>query len=178
EPDSKFAKESIFELIKNLGEVPEKYRIRIGNQGGGFFNHAIYFACLSPNPANATRVPTGKLLNDITSTFGSYEAFQEKFTQEAASLFGSGYVWLVRKSFDANAELAIVTTANQDSPITDGLMPLLVIDVWEHAYYLKHEYRRNNYVDDWWMVVDWVNVAQMEGFWLTGKVDYSLRDEL
>ncbi|KAI0227273.1 Superoxide dismutase [Mn] [Lamellibrachia satsuma] len=104
-----------------------------------FFNHAIYFACLSPNPANATRVPTGKLLNDITSTFGSCEAFQEKFTQEAASLFGSGYIWLVRKSFDA-------ITANQDSPITDRLKPLMVIDVWEHAYYLKHKYRRNNYI--------------------------------
>ena len=105
----------------------------------------------------------------------------ETIFRETLSEYGlhiPGYVWLVRKSFDANAELAIVTTANQDSPITDGLMPLLVIGVWEHAYYLKHEYRRNNYIDDWWMVVDWANVAQKEGFWLTGKVDYSLRDEL
>ena len=89
-----------------------------------------------------------------------------------------GYVWLVRKSFDADAELAIVTTANQDSPITQGMMPLLVIDVWEHAYYLKHEFRRVKYIDDWWSVVDWVNVLQMEGFWLTGIVDHELGDKL
>jgi len=173
-PDSSFAQESVITMLRDLPSIPQQYYTSIVNNGGGYVNHAIYWSNLSPNlETNATaREPTGALREEIEQVFGSYQAFREKFTEQALSKFGSGYVWLVRNPLMERVQLSIVATDNQESPLSVGEFPLLVIDVWEHAYYLKHQFRRPNYVEDWWMVVDWENVAELDEFW---KNDMKLR---
>ncbi|KAL5005637.1 hypothetical protein ScPMuIL_016795 [Solemya velum] len=155
------AKESILHIIQNLDKVPDKYKKPVRNNGGGFVNHNFYWACMSPN-AGGKREPEGSLKTDIEKDFGSLAKFEEEFTQQALTLFGSGYVWLSR---DKAGKLHISQSANQDSPLPDGFRPILVLDVWEHAYYLKHQNKRPNHITDWWQVVDWTQVDKLDKWW-------------
>ncbi|XP_064646977.1 superoxide dismutase [Mn/Fe]-like [Lineus longissimus] len=169
---------NLVHILQHIEEVPLDHRKSIINNGGGFVNHNIYWAIMSPNPGKKERFPEGKLADDMNEAFGTYESFKEEFTGKALALFGSGYVWLSRKSTPKGSTLVITTTANQDSPISDGLRPILVIDVWEHAYYLKHQNIRQKYVADWWMVVDWVQVSKLDEWWVTeGSKDNKDKEE-
>jgi Fe-Mn family superoxide dismutase len=141
------------ELVKNLTAVPEKVRTAVRNQGGGHFNHSLFWQMMKKNGGGE---PSAELAKAIDKNFGSFSAFKEQFTKAAVGQFGSGWAWLVR---DGGA-LKIVPTANQDSPLSDGKTPLLGIDVWEHAYYLKYQNRRPDYVTAWFNVVNWDFVSQ------------------
>lgn len=142
------------QLIINVPCLPKDIRTNIKNNSGGVFNHQFYFSNLA-NPTSSQ--PIGMLSKSIKNEFGSYQAFQEQFKAAALSVFGSGYAWLV---VNAAGQLCIITTQNQDTPLEMGLLPILNIDVWEHAYYLKHYNLRANYIDDWFHVVNWRNVNQ------------------
>lgn len=166
EPDNSFSKQPILNIFKQLDEVPAKYRLRLKNNAGGFINHAIYWAVMSPNPNGTERFPSASLTKEIEESFENYYQFHLAFTNEAINLFGSGYVWLVRDhKKEPGKQLSVVITKDQDSPITQDLDPLLVLDVWEHAYYLKHQYKRGSYIDDWWLLVDWQAVDKLDQFW-------------
>jgi len=143
----------IEEVIANLGQVPEDKRGAVRNNGGGHLNHSLFWESMSPNGGGA---PDGDLGNAIDAAFGSFDAFKEQFEAAGVARFGSGWAWLV---VDGGA-LKITSTANQDSPLTDGQTPLLGNDVWEHAYYLKYQNRRPEYLKAWWNVVDWNKVAE------------------
>ena len=152
-------KKSVEDLIKNLSAVPDDIRGAVRNNGGGHANHTFFWRILA---ANAGGAPTGKLADDIKSTFGSFDAFKEKFEAAGLGRFGSGWAWLVTN----NGKLEIVSTANQDSPIMGKAIagaegkPLLGCDVWEHAYYLKYQNRRADYLKAFWNVVNWAEVAK------------------
>lgn len=137
------------QMLLNLESIPTKIREGIKNNAGGVYNHRMYFNGLK-NPSK--RRPTGSLEKAIGREFGSYEEFKEQFRKKALAVFGSGYAWLVA---DKKGNLIIVETADQDTPLSGNRMPLLCIDVWEHAYYLKHHNLRKDYIDDWFMVADW-----------------------
>jgi Fe-Mn family superoxide dismutase len=141
------------ELVKNLSAVPEKVRTAVRNQGGGHYNHSLFWQMMKKNGGGE---PSAELAKAIDKSFGSFSAFKEQFTKAAVGQFGSGWAWLVKDGGD----LKIVPTANQDSPLSDGKIPLLGIDVWEHAYYLKYQNRRPDYVAAWFNVVNWDFVAQ------------------
>lgn len=145
------------QLIRNLDEVPENIRTKVRNHGGGHANHSFFWMVMSPNPKGALREAQGQLALAINATFGSFEKFQELFSNAALGRFGSGWAWLVLK----NGQLAITDTANQDSPFSQGLTPLLGLDVWEHAYYLKYQNRRAEYVKNWWFVINWPQVERL-----------------
>jgi superoxide dismutase, Fe-Mn family len=142
----------IEEVIANLGDVPEDKRGAVRNNGGGHLNHSMFWESMSPNGGGA---PDGDLGSAIDAAFGSFDAFKEQFEAAGVARFGSGWAWLVLDGGD----LKITSTANQDSPVTDGQTPLLGNDVWEHAYYLKYQNRRPEYLKAWWNVVDWSKVA-------------------
>ncbi|XP_067686425.1 superoxide dismutase [Mn]-like [Haliotis asinina] len=154
---------SILDILTKINEVPEMYRNAIRNNGGGFVNHNLYWSVMAPSPDGEEHLPESDLLNDIQADFGNYTAFKQLFTREAAKLFGSGYVWLSRQPRDGS--LLVSTTANQDSPLSQGLLPILVLDVWEHAYYLKYQNRRPDHVSNWWRLVDWGVVAEIDIWW-------------
>lgn len=139
------------QLIMNVPSLPNEIQAPIKNNAGGVFNHQFYFSNLA-NPALSH--PGGMLGEAIENQFGSYQAFQNQFKAAALSVFGSGYAWLV---VDATGQLRIITTQNQDTPLPLGMCPVLNIDVWEHAYYLKHYNKRADYIDDWFHVVNWNN---------------------
>ena len=139
------------ELIMNVPSLPEEIKASVKNNAGGVYNHRFYFSNLS-NPASPQ--PFGTLCEAIEKEFCSYRAFQDQFKASALSVFGSGYAWLV---VNAAGKLCITTTANQDTPLPLGLLPVLNIDVWEHAYYLKHYNLRADYIDDWFHVINWNN---------------------
>jgi superoxide dismutase, Fe-Mn family len=143
-----FAKLSPEELLKNLGKAPEAIRTGLGNNVGGHVNHSLFWQMMSPKGGGK---PSGELAQAIEKEFKSFDEFQKQFNDAALKRFGSGWAWLVAK--DGNLE--ILSTANQDSPVTDGQLPLLGLDVWEHAYYLKYQNRRPDYVAAWWNVVNW-----------------------
>lgn len=143
---------SIEELISNLDAVPENIRTAVRNNGGGHANHSLFWKILSPAGGGA---PTGELADKINEKFGSFDAFKEQFEQAAATRFGSGWAWLILK----NGELEITSTPNQDNPIMEGNTPLLGLDVWEHAYYLKYQNRRPEYAKAFWDKVNWDEVA-------------------
>lgn len=145
---------SLVDLVKELNSVPEDIRGAVRNNGGGHLNHTHFWEVMTPGGASA---PSGKLLEAITSTFGSVEALKEAIATAGKTRFGSGWAWLV---VDANKALKVVSTANQDNPITDGLTPILGVDVWEHAYYLKFQNRRPDYLTTWFNVVNWDVVAR------------------
>jgi len=173
-----FATEPILTILSYLDKVPDTFREKLKNNAGGFINHCFYWSVMSPNPSETTRTPGVALLAEITSAFGSFESFKSVFSNMALDLFGSGYVWLVRDRDElAGQQLSIVTTTNQNSPVSTGLEPLLVIDVWEHAYYLKHQFRRVQYVSDWWMLVDWSNVEALDRFWAKQREPPLLHEE-
>ncbi|OOM76105.1 superoxide dismutase 1 [Clostridium puniceum] len=139
---------SVEELVKDLESIPAEIRTSIRNNGGGHLNHSLFWKLLSPNGGQEK----GVLLEAITAKFGSFDAFKEAFAKAAATRFGSGWAWLV---VNKDKELEVVSTANQDSPVSEGLKPVLTLDVWEHAYYLKYQNRRPDYVGSWWSVVNW-----------------------
>ncbi|EAD0648415.1 superoxide dismutase [Listeria monocytogenes] len=142
------ASKSVEELVANLDSVPEDIRGAVRNHGGGHANHTLFWSILSPNGGGA---PTGNLKAAIESEFGTFAEFKEKFNAAAAARFGSGWAWLVVN----DGKLEIVSTANQDSPLSDGKTPVLGLDVWEHAYYLKFQNRRPEYIDTFWNVINW-----------------------
>ncbi|EKS1848439.1 superoxide dismutase [Listeria monocytogenes] len=142
------ASKSAEELVTNLDSVPEDIRGAVRNHGGGHANHTLFWSILSPNGGGA---PTGNLKAAIESEFGTFDEFKEKFNAAAAARFGSGWAWLVVNE----GKLEIVSTANQDSPLSDGKTPVLGLDVWEHAYYLKFQNRRPEYIDTFWNVINW-----------------------
>jgi len=141
-------------LLRHLQSVPEDIRIAVRHNGGGHANHSLFWSVMSPNGGG---VPTGDLARAIDEAFGSFDAFKERFSTAAATRFGSGWAWLALNAF---GQLIVYSTANQDSPYMDGYIPLLGLDVWEHAYYLKYQNRRPEYIQNWWNVVNWEEVAK------------------
>ena len=143
------------EILAHLDTVDASLRQGLKNQGGGYYNHNLYFEMFSPNPAKA---PTGKLADAINKKFGSLEACKEEITKLAAAQFGSGWAWL---STDKSGVLAVSKTDNQDNPISEGtgMIPLIALDVWEHAYYLKYKNLRPDYINAFWEVLDWGKVS-------------------
>jgi Fe-Mn family superoxide dismutase len=141
-------------LLENLNQVPGDVRKTIQNNGGGHINHSMFWTIMKPDGGGT---PTGTLATAIQNTFGSYEAFQEKFNQAGLSQFGSGWVWLVS---NPQKQLQIISTANQDSPLMQGLYPVMGNDLWEHAYYLTYRNRRADYLKSWWNVVNWAEVEK------------------
>ena len=151
------ADKSLDDLLRNLNSVPEAVRTAVRNNAGGHWNHSQFWQSMAPNAGGA---PSGKLADAINSAFGDFEKFKEQFNAAGAARFGSGWAWLVKDG----GKLAIVSTPNQDNPIMDGKpAPLLGNDVWEHAYYLKYQNRRPDYIDAWWNVVNWPEVAARFG---------------
>ncbi len=144
---------SIEDLLKGINSVPEESRTAIRNNGGGHANHTMFWEIMGPNGGGA---PTGAIGEAITSTFGSFDSFKEQMNKAGATRFGSGWAWLV----DAGGKLVVESSANQDSPIMEGKKPIIGIDVWEHAYYLKYQNKRPDYVAAWWNVVDWDQAAK------------------
>jgi Fe-Mn family superoxide dismutase len=144
---------AIEDVLKDLGQVPADKRTAVQNNGGGHYNHSLFWESMAPGAGGA---PEGALAAAIDSVFGSFEAFQASMKETGVNQFGSGWSWLVHNG----SELALVGTPNQDSPISSGSTPLLGVDVWEHAYYLKYQNRRPDYIDAWWNVVDWGKVAE------------------
>lgn len=148
------AKTDVVDLVTDLSLVPEEIRTAVRNNGGGFLNHALFWEVMAPKGADA---PIGELLVAIEKAFGSFDEFKEKFETAATTRFGSGWAWL---AVDSNKELVVLSTPNQDSPLSQGLTPILGLDVWEHAYYLHYQNRRPDYVSAWWKVVNWDVVAE------------------
>ena len=142
---------SVEDLVKNLAAVPEDIRTAVRNNGGGHINHTMFWQIMGPGKGGA---PTGAIGEAITATFGSFDTFKDLMNKAGVGRFGSGWAWLV----DAGGKLSIETTANQDSPLMEGKRPILGIDVWEHAYYLKYQNRRPDYLAAWWSVVNWDEV--------------------
>lgn len=143
----------INELISSLNKVPEEIRQKIRNNGGGHANHSFFWKIMTPNGQVA---PTGKVLEAINSSFNDLEGFKAKFEAQGLARFGSGWVWLVAEK----GKLALIDTPNQDSPLMEGKTPILALDVWEHAYYLKYQNRRADYIKAWWNVVNWKEVEK------------------
>ncbi len=154
------------ELVMNLNNIPEDIKMAVRNNGGGHVNHSMFWESMMPAvSAKASAAergePSGKLAEEIKKTFGSFADFQTKFNDTGAKRFGSGWVWLVKNKEGA---LEIMSTANQDNPMTDGHMPILGNDVWEHAYYLQYKNVRADYLKAWWNVVNWQEVERRFNF--------------
>jgi Fe-Mn family superoxide dismutase len=141
-------------LANNAALAPEAIRTAVRNNGGGHLNHSMFWTIMGPNAGGA---PSGKLAEAIKSVFGGFDQFKEKFGAAAMGRFGSGWAWLVK---DAAGKLEISSTANQDNPVMEGKSPVMGIDVWEHAYYLKYQNRRPEYISAWWNVVNWPEVEK------------------
>jgi Fe-Mn family superoxide dismutase len=148
-----WADRPIEEVLVSLDRIPDDKRTAVRNNGGGHYNHTLFWESMSPDGGGA---PSGDLAAAIDDAFGSFADFQGKLKDAGVNQFGSGWAWLV---LDGGA-LAVVSTANQDNPISDGRTPLLGVDVWEHAYYLLYQNRRPDYIDAWWETVDWNRVAE------------------
>jgi Fe-Mn family superoxide dismutase len=147
---------SVDELISNLDAVPEDVRTVVRNNGGGHANHTLFWQIMAPNAGGK---PTGAVAEAINAAFGSFDAFQEAFAKAATGRFGSGWAWLVK----SGTGVEITSTPNQDSPVMEGKTPLLGLDVWEHAYYLKYQNKRPDYIKAWWNVVNWAEVNKRFG---------------
>ncbi|MBW4667447.1 MAG: superoxide dismutase [Cyanomargarita calcarea GSE-NOS-MK-12-04C] len=139
-------------MLRDLNAVPEDIRESVRNNGGGHLNHTIFWQIMSPNGGGQ---PTGVIAEQINQTFGSFDAFKKQFNEAGGDRFGSGWVWLVRSP---QGQLQIVNTPNQDNPISDGSYPIMGNDVWEHAYYLRYQNRRADYLNNWWNVVNWSEI--------------------
>ncbi|PRZ17433.1 Fe-Mn family superoxide dismutase [Laceyella sediminis] len=142
---------SVEALISNLDALPENVRTAVRNNGGGHANHSLFWEILSPNGGGE---PTGEVAQAIKDTFGDFDSFKKQFTDAATKRFGSGWAWLVVK----DGKLAVTSTPNQDSPLMEGATPILGLDVWEHAYYLKYQNKRPAYIEAFWNVVNWEEV--------------------
>ena len=147
------AGKSLEELLSDLNAVPEDIRTAVRNNGGGTYNHNLFWEIMGPKMGGS---PTGAMTKALESAFGSFDAFKEEFAKAATTRFGSGWAWLVTKG----EGLAIVSTPNQDTPLAEGMTPILGLDVWEHAYYLKYQNRRPEYISNWWNVVNWDEVSR------------------
>ncbi len=145
---------TVEELLTNLNALPADVRTAIRNNGGGHYNHSLFWEYMH----KAGGKPQGKVLDAIVKKFSSFDAFKEQFSQAAKTRFGSGWAWL---SFDKAGNLSISSSADQDAPISEGMEPVLGLDVWEHAYYLKYQNRRVDYIEAWWHVVNWEKVEEM-----------------
>jgi superoxide dismutase, Fe-Mn family len=150
---TEFDGKPIEDVIRNLNQVPDDKRTAVRNNGGGHLNHTLFWESMSPNGGGA---PDGDLASAIDDAFGSFDEFKEKFEAAGVGQFGSGWAWLVLDG----GSLAITSTANQDNPVTNGQTPLVGNDVWEHAYYLKYQNKRPDYLKAWWNVVNWAKVAE------------------
>lgn len=148
------AAKSVEDLLRNIDSVPESIRTAIRNNAGGHANHTLFWEVMTPGGASA---PSGELAAAIDKAFGSFDAFKEQFAKAAATRFGSGWAWLV---VNQDGSLEVYSTPNQDSPYMDGKTPILGLDVWEHAYYLKYQNKRPDYIAAFWNVVNWDVVAQ------------------
>ena len=144
---------SLDELVKGVASLPEDIRAAVRNNGGGHWNHSMFWTLMAPNAGGP---PNGKIADVIANQFGGFDSFKEQFAKAATTRFGSGWAWLVSSS----GKLAIESTANQDSPIMEGKKPILGLDVWEHAYYLKYQNRRPDYIAAFWNVVNWAKVNE------------------
>jgi Fe-Mn family superoxide dismutase len=145
---------SVEDLLRTIDQVPDSIRTAVRNNGGGHANHTLFWSIMKPNGGGQ---PTGALADALQSAFGSFDQFKDAFTRAAAGHFGSGWAWLV---VDRDGKLAVLTTPNQDSPYMNGQTPVLGLDVWEHAYYLKYQNRRAEYIAAWWNVVNWDEVGK------------------
>ncbi len=145
---------SLDDLNRRINEVPEAVRTAVRNNGGGHWNHSLFWSLMAPNAGGE---PTGELGEAISSTFGSFTGFKEQLQAAGVGRFGSGWAWLV----NAGGLLSIVSTPNQDNPLMDGKKAILGVDVWEHAYYLKYQNRRADYLAAWWNVVNWAEVSKL-----------------
>jgi Fe-Mn family superoxide dismutase len=151
---SPLANKTIEDLVKDLNAVPENIRTAVRNNGGGHANHSLFWTVMSPTGGGA---PSGELGTAISTACGSFDAFKEQFAKAAATRFGSGWAWL---SVKADKTLVVESTANQDTPLSEGRTPILGLDVWEHAYYLHYQNRRPDYIAAFWNVVNWPEVAR------------------
>jgi Fe-Mn family superoxide dismutase len=148
---------SVDDLLRNIHQIPESIRTAVRNNAGGHSNHSMFWNIMKPNGGGE---PTGDLASAIQQAFGSFDAFKTAFNDAGVKRFGSGWAWLV---LDSSGKLQVISTANQDSPLMDGLHPVMGNDVWEHAYYLKYQNRRPEYLNAWWNVVNWDEVARRYG---------------
>jgi len=147
------AEKSVEDLIKDLNAVPEEIRTAVRNNGGGHANHSLFWTIMGPKAGGE---PTGELADAIKSAFGGFDSFKDQFSKAATGRFGSGWAWL---SVNGSGKLVLSSTPNQDSPLSEGMTPILGLDVWEHAYYLNYQNRRPDYIGAWWNVVNWKQVA-------------------
>ncbi|SRR5579883_1079559 len=145
---------SVEEIMRRINEVPENIRTAVRNNGGGHVNHTMFWEIMKPNGGGE---PTGALAQAINRAFGSFDQFKTQFNDAGVKRFGSGWAWLV---LNPSGQLQVISTANQDSPFMDGLFPVMGNDVWEHAYYLKYQNRRADYLNAWWNVVNWDEIAK------------------
>ena len=151
---TKFENMDVNEVLKNINDVPENIRTAVRNHGGGHSNHSFFWTIMSPEGGG---IPEGKIADAINKAFGSFDKFKEEFANAGLNRFGSGWAWLVVDK----GKLAVYSTANQDSPLMESKVPVLGVDVWEHAYYLKYQNRRADYIAGWWDVVSWDKVNEL-----------------
>jgi len=149
---TEWADADVLDVLKSLDDLPEDIRTGVRNNAGGHANHSLFWEIMGPDGGGA---PDGDLASAIDDAFGSFDSFKDELKAKGVGQFGSGWSWLVHDG----SGLAVVSTANQDSPVSDGQTPLLGVDVWEHAYYLKYQNKRPDYIDAWWNVVNWDEVA-------------------
>ncbi len=157
------ANKSIDQLMRDIKQVPDNIRQAVINNGGGHANHSLFWVIMGPKAGGK---PSGPLADDIAKTFGDFAAFQAQLKQAGVSRFGSGWAWLVL----AGGKLQVINTLNQDSPLMNGQVPILGVDVWEHAYYLKYQNKRPDYIDAWWNTINWGAVAERYGQAKAGKL--------
>lgn len=148
------AERPLFELLSNLDSVPHDIRLAVQNQGGGHYNHTFFWPLMCKDGGGE---PKGSLGDAIKKHFGSFTAFQERFNAAAKSVFGSGWAWL---GINSDGELVVFSTPNQNAPLMEGIQPILGLDVWEHAYYLKYQNKRPDYISAWWHVINWDRVQE------------------
>ena len=153
EGHEQFLDKSAEEILRDIDAVPQSIRTAVRNNGGGYVNHALFWEVMSPEGGGE---PGGALASALDEAFGSFEGFRDEFSSAASGRFGSGWAWLV---VDEGGGLQVYNTPNQDSPYMDGHTPILGLDVWEHAYYLKYQNNRGDYVENWWNVVNWPEVS-------------------
>ncbi len=151
---TEWADKDVVEVLQNLDALPADKQAAVRNNGGGHYNHSLFWEMMSPDGGGE---PSGELAEAINSAFGSFDSFKEEFKNAGITQFGSGWAWLVKSS---DGSVAVTKTANQDSPVSNGQTPLLGVDVWEHAYYLKYQNKRPEYLDAFWDVVNWDYVAE------------------
>lgn len=153
EKHPELANKSLEDLLSDLNALPEDIRTAVRNNGGGTWNHNMFWEIMAPKMGGS---PTGELIRVLEASFGSFDAFKDEFTKAATTRFGSGWAWLVKRG----EGLAVISMPNQDVPLSEGMTPILGLDVWEHAYYLKYQNRRPEYIANWWNVVNWDEVTK------------------